>query len=73
MIRLFFFLLGFGITAIGGTYWVIYLNLFTIGYTFQEYLSFVMSQFECVFALFGFMVMTVAIFWKGDSDFALHL
>ncbi len=73
MTRVFFFLLGFGLMVIGCTYWVIYLNLLTIGYTINEYFSFALSNMECIFALVGFIMMTLAIFWKGDHSLDLHL
>lgn len=68
MPRTFFFLLGFGLTVMGCTYWMIYLNLFTVGYTFKEYFFFCMKRIECIYALGGFFIMTLSCFWKGERN-----
>lgn len=73
MSRVFFFLLGFGLTVMGCTYWVIYLNFLTVGYTVIEYLSFALTRPECLLAIIGFIIMTISIFWKGEQHFDLYL
>lgn len=73
MPRIFFFLLGFGLTVIGCTYWVIYLNLLTVGYSALEYFTFTLQHVECLFAVIGFIIMTISIFWKGEQKFDLRL
>ncbi len=62
--RIFFFLLGFGLTVIGSTYFLIYLNLFTVGFTVEEYFRYTIRRPECLFAIFGLFVMSIACFWK---------
>lgn len=64
--RIFFFLLGFGLSVIGFTYVIGYLNLLTMGYTFLEYLAFVFKRSECIIAVIGFLLITFSIF-KGDN------
>lgn len=61
LIRIFFFLIGFGLTIIGFVYIISYLNLLTIGYNFLEYVNFIIRRFECLCALFGIIIMTLAI------------
>lgn len=61
LIRIFFFLIGFGLTIIGFVYVISYLNLLTIGYNFLEYVNFIIRRFECLCALFGIIIMTLAI------------
>ena len=39
MIRIFFFLFGFGLMTIGLTYIILYLNLLNIEYNFLEYVN----------------------------------
>ena len=41
MIRVFFFLLGFGLMVIGCSFIILYLNLTTMGYNFLEYVNFI--------------------------------
>ena len=38
-----------------------YLNLLTIGYNFLEYVNFISRRFECLCALFGIIMMSLAI------------
>lgn len=64
--RIFFFLLGFGLSVIGFTYIIGYLNLLTMGYSFIEYLVFIFKRSECVIAIIGFLFITFSIF-KGDN------
>lgn len=68
MLRTFLFLLGFGLTVMGCTYFLIYLNLFTVGYTFKEYFFFCIKRIECIYALVGFVMMSVVCFWKGEQN-----
>ncbi len=66
-IRIFFFLLGFGLTVIGCTYIITYLNLCTLGYSLKDYLQFIFSRVECLSAIVGFSIMTISIYKKGRS------
>lgn len=65
--RIFFFLLGFGLSVIGFTYIIGYLNLLTMGYTFIEYLLFITKRYECIIAIVGFIMITCAIFKGGKK------
>ena len=47
MLRIFFFLFGFGLMVIGFTYIILYLNLFSVGYNFSEYVNFILSNTFC--------------------------
>ena len=73
MIRIFFFLLGFGLMTIGFTYLILYLNYMSIGYNFLEYVNFIFSKYECYFVVIGFVIMTLSIFIKGDKNYGLYL
>ena len=61
LMRIFFFLIGFGLSIIGFVYIISYLNLLTIGYNFLEYVNFISRRFECLCALFGIIMMSLAI------------
>jgi len=65
--RIFFFLLGFGLSVIGATYIIGYLNLLTMGYSFYEYLIFICKRGECIIAAIGLILITCAIFKGGDK------
>jgi len=73
MVRFFFFLLGFGLMVIGFTYMITYLNLLTIGYSFTNYLHFIMSRVECFFSVIGFIIISLVIFTSGRQKHDLYL
>lgn len=66
-VRVFIFLLGFGLCIIGFTYMISYLNLLTMGYTLIEYLFFISKRYECIIAFIGFLMITFAIFKGGEK------
>ena len=73
MLRIFFFLFGFGLMVIGFTYIILYLNLFSLGYNFLEYVNFIFSRLECYFTLIGLIVLILSLFIKGDDSYELYL
>ena len=66
MVRVFFFLLGFGLMVIGCSFIILYLNLTTMGYNFLEYVNFIIRRVECYFSIIGFVIMILYIALKGD-------
>ena len=68
MIRLFFFLVGFGLTVIGSIYIISYLNLLSIGYNFLEYVHYVIRHIECLNALAGIIIMFFFFFLGEKND-----
>ena len=73
MTRMFFFLLGFGMSVIGFLYMVLYLNLLTMGYTIIEYIGFILKRSECIFGFIGFLIVTITIFYKGENENVIHI
>ncbi len=70
--RVLFFLIGFGLMVIGFMYLIIYLNLLSIGYNFQDYVNFIIRRFECYYSLIGFFLifLTISI---GGKKHDVHL
>lgn len=73
MLRIFFFLCGFGLMVVGFTYIILYLNLFTVGYNFYEYVNFIFSRVECYFVFIGLIILILSMFIKGDKEYELYL
>ena len=73
MNRLLFFLLGFGLTVIGLVYIISYLNLLTIGYNFIQYVNFIIRRIECLYAVFGLIIMFATIYYPGGEKYELHI
>lgn len=67
MNRIFFFLIGFGLSVIGFVYIISYLNLLTIGYNFVDYVNFIIRRIECLIAPIGIIIMLLTIFTKGGN------
>ena len=59
MNRVLLFLIGFGLTVIGFTFIITYLNLTTIGYSFFDYLKFIIRRLECVLAVVGIIFINI--------------
>lgn len=73
MVRVFFFLVGFGFTVIGCSFIILYLNLTTIGYNFVNYVNFISRRIECYFSIIGIVMMTLSICIKGDKKYEFYL
>lgn len=67
-LRFLLFLFGFGITVIGFSYIIMYLNLLTLGYSFFDYLKFISKRFECINIILGTIIMIVSISFKGGKN-----
>ena len=73
MLRVFFFLFGFGLMVVGFTYIILYLNLFSVGYNFSEYVNFIFNRIECYFVLVGLSILILSTFIKGEKKYELYL
>ena len=70
-LKIIFFLIGFGLTTIGSVYIICYLNLFSIGYNFFEYVNFIIRRVECMNALVGIIVMILSLTIGGKHELYL--
>lgn len=59
--------------VIGFTYMITYLNLLTMGYSFQAYLNFIMGRVECFFSIIGFLIVSFVIFISGRHNHDLYI
>lgn len=73
MTRIFFFLIGFGLMVIGWTYIILYMNLMSIGYNFNEYVNFIIKRIECYYSIFGLLIIIVTFLIKGEKTYELHI
>ena len=71
--RIFFFLLGFGLMIIGFTYIILYLNLLTIGYNFNQYVNFIIRRFECYYSIIGLLIIILTLFLKGENRNEIYI
>jgi hypothetical protein len=73
LVRIFFFLVGFGLIVIGFTSIIIFMNFMTVGYTFAEYVNFIIRSNEFIYTIVGFIIINMCIFIKGGSKSEIHL
>ena len=73
MNRIFLFLVGFGLTVIGFTFIITYLNLTTMGYTMMDYIKFIFRRIECVLAFVGIILINISLYKKGEKNNDIHL
>lgn len=70
-LKIFLFLIGFGLTTIGFVYIICYLNLLNIGYNFFEYVNFIIRRVECINALIGIILMILSLSIGGKHELYL--
>ena len=70
-LKIIFFLIGFGLTTIGSVYIICYLNLFSIGYNFFEYVNFIIRRIECINAFIGIIIMILSLNIGGKHELYL--
>lgn len=73
LIRVFFFLIGFGLVVIGMTSLILYLNLLVIGYNFLEYVNFIIRRVEFVLVIIGTVMLILSINIPTRRKYELRL
>lgn len=61
MIRIFFFLVGFGLAVIGGISFIAFLNLLTTGFSPGSFFSFINQRAETYLLIIGLLIIAVSI------------
>lgn len=73
IVRIIFFLIGFGFSIIGFVFIISYLNLIPLGYNFLEYVNFIIRRAECLIGLIGLTITFLAIYTPGGKNNELHI
>lgn len=68
LLRFFLFITGFGLMVTGFNTIILYINLFSFGYNFKEYLSYIVKLPEFYYLLVGFVLVNFSILKKGDKN-----
>jgi len=61
--RIFLYILSFVLMVIGLTFILIYINLFSFGYTILEYLEFIFTNIECLIFFIG-LIICILLIWR---------
>lgn len=64
MNRFILYVLGFIFLTIGFTFFILYFNLFIFGYSFIEYILFLIGRWECYSFVIGIFLIVVAMVRK---------
>ena len=68
MYKVFIFLLGFILMVIGLTTVILYINLFSFGYNFKEYINYIISIPETYCLVIGFLFINISLLNKGGKN-----
>lgn len=71
MIRLVLFIIGFVSSVVGLFFIFLYINLLTLGYTFLEFVKFIISKPYCLIFFLGIIILIIVL--KGWGKFELLL
>ena len=69
--RIIIFLLGIIFTIIGMVNLILYLNLLSFGYSFLEYVNFIIRKFECISLFIGLITIWISISYRRKNE--IHL
>ena len=69
--RIIIFLLGILFTVIGFISLILYLNLLSFGYSFLEYVNFIIRKFKCISLFIGLIIIWISISYRRKNE--IHL
>ena len=69
--RIIIFLLGILFIVTGMTSIILYLNLLSFGYSFLEYVNFIIRKFECISLFIGLIIIWISISYRRTNE--IHL
>lgn len=67
MSKLLFYFIGIYLVSIGMVYSIINLNLLTMGYSFIEYVKFIISNIYFYYILVGILLIYMSVLRKGKK------
>ena len=70
-LRIIIFLFGIILTVIGIMSLILYLNLLSFGYSFLEYVNFIIRKFECISLFIGLIIIWISISYRRKDE--IHL
>ena len=67
-LKLLTYIIGFILFNIGFLTIILYINLFTFGYNFKEYITYIIKLPEFISLILGFLLINLSIFMKGVNN-----
>ena len=68
ILKLFFSIFGFFLMVIVISHTIVYTNLLSFGYSINEYLSYLISRYECWYFVIGLIIEVIVVFRKGKNN-----
>jgi len=68
VIRIFFWMMGFGLAVSGGISAIAYLNIMAAGKDFLEYLVYISDKTECYLLPIGLAIVSMSIFYPEKKE-----
>jgi hypothetical protein len=68
MIRIFIYLVGFGVSVIGGVTVITYLNIMTPERGWSEYFSYICTRVECYLLPIGLLLMWGSLYFPYREE-----
>lgn len=62
IMRIIFFITGIIFISLSISFIIIYINLLNMGYTFLEYVNFIIRRFECLSLIIGILLIYLSIY-----------
>lgn len=62
------YIFGFVFTLIGFITNILYINLLYFGYTFKEYMEYLIKSPGFIYFILGIILLNISIFIKGDKN-----
>lgn len=62
------FIIGLILMILGIVHIISYLNLLTVGYSFNEYVNYIIKHFYFLYTILGILIITLSIYIKGGKD-----
>ena len=72
MVRCLTFVFGLLMCSIGIAFMFLYLNLITMGYSFWEYVKFIISRMECNCVFVGIILILLTVRWRRKNEIFLR-
>ena len=67
-LRIILFLIGILLVVIGLTSIILYINLLTIGYSFIDYVNFIIRRIECLNTILGILLIILSLNIGGKHE-----
>lgn len=71
--RIFLFIFGIILTSSALTFIILYLNLINMGYTFNNYVNFIIKRFECWNLVIGILFILISMIKRKEKKYDIYL